>query len=640
MNDDDFRQRDDIEDRTDDGPIREGVRGAIEGVQNRASYLASKDNADYLSIPEAPASKLGDDAGMKDLPKPKDYAEGGAIQTDQQALYGAPLGDDTGGAVNPMMDTQRGGTASGNANPRMSFAAGGAIPTDDDGDSDGDSDVDASGSDQTTQDFSEALKAVNAGLMYGRQKHGLPTGQSQDAGQSNGGSPSDTNNDSDNAVASFAEGGAIPANDDTDNEGAIDSGDNATGPSDNSGAVPVAAIPDDNSGAAPVADTAQAGSQDGQPQQQQQRHFGPLAYLMGIDGAKPEEVDNYKQGELGSESDRNLAAVKNAYDEKGPEGSFSIVQALRRKFDLFMNHGRSAMASDDYAAAAKSAEQALNNLPDGSNASVSPSQDGLVVRLQAQGASQPTTIPLNKAAADAFMNTGKGGQFDALLEGGVPAALQKLAGGNGTISGADTAKINSQIKAATGGGNKADEGQPNKDPGQVRIFSRSGVTNGWGPTDSGKGGKGNASGNGAAGIEREKLRQAGLDRRADMLDKRMTNRDTQRAASDQQKALAVAKRMEAQTSNVQLQERGRLARTAISNPNFLTQTDEQREAVYKKFGITPESLGIGQGGQQAPSQGGAPQQQAPAQPPVQGAKFYKGQWYTRGPNGESVPYQQ
>ena len=29
---------------------------------------------------------------------------------------------------------------------------------------------------------------------------------------------------------------------------------------------------------------------------------------------------------------------------------------------------------------------------------------------------------------------------------------------------------------------------------------------------------------------------------------------------------------------------------------------------------------------------------APGAPPVQGAKFFKGSWYTRGPNGESVPY--
>ena len=64
--------------------------------------------------------------------------------------------------------------------------------------------------------------------------------------------------------------------------------------------------------------------------------------------------------------------------------------------------------------------------------------------------------------------------------------------------------------------------------------------------------------------------------------------------------------------------------------------EPNEQAVWDKvMAGTPDPSG---GQQQA-----APQQQAPAAspqaPPVQGAKLYKGQWYTRGPNGESVPYQ-
>lgn len=50
----------------------------------------------------------------------------------------------------------------------------------------------------------------------------------------------------------------------------------------------------------------------------------------------------------------------------------------------------------------------------------------------------------------------------------------------------------------------------------------------------------------------------------------------------------------------------------------------------------------GRGGQAAPAPRQAASQGAPQggqQPPVPGAKLYKGQWYTRGPNGESVPVQ-
>lgn len=67
--------------------------------------------------------------------------------------------------------------------------------------------------------------------------------------------------------------------------------------------------------------------------------------------------------------------------------------------------------------------------------------------------------------------------------------------------------------------------------------------------------------------------------------------------------------------------------------------------------LTPQEQAIVDtmpGAAQAGAQVTAPQQrqQAPQpqqntqRPPVQGAKLYKGQWYTRGPNGESVPVHQ
>lgn len=125
-----------------------------------------------------------------------------------------------------------------------------------------------------------------------------------------------------------------------------------------------------------------------------------------------------------------------------------------------------------------------------------------------------------------------------------------------------------------------------------------------------------------------------------------------KASSDQKIALqkidAATAQATSKAANVgerlRIQEAGKNARAAIANPNFLTQSDEQRAAIYKKFNIpmadTPQAAApTGQAA--APPSG--QQQAAPATPQArpanvpQGAKFFNGKWYTRGQNGEAVP---
>jgi hypothetical protein len=164
---------------------------------------------------------------------------------------------------------------------------------------------------------------------------------------------------------------------------------------------------------------------------------------------------------------------------------------------------------------------------------------------------------------------------------------------------------------------------------------------------NGKGGRGN-SGSGQAGIEREKLKQDALNEREKMRFEHNTTRDTARNSArtdlEQKKAMAAIDRLSRGSDDKRMQELAKTARSVITNPNFGNQTDEQRNAIYKQFGIDKmmqQGTGPSQPQQQAPQQR-APQQQAPQQRPEnvpQGAKQYNGKWYTRGPNGEAVPVQ-
>ena len=69
-----------------------------------------------------------------------------------------------------------------------------------------------------------------------------------------------------------------------------------------------------------------------------------------------------------------------------------------------------------------------------------------------------------------------------------------------------------------------------------------------------------------------------------------------------------------------------MARSEITNPNFLLQTDEQRNAIYKRVGIDPSNLaGTAPAAPQAAPQQGA----APAAGGGGGKKMYNGKLYTR-----------
>lgn len=73
-------------------------------------------------------------------------------------------------------------------------------------------------------------------------------------------------------------------------------------------------------------------------------------------------------------------------------------------------------------------------------------------------------------------------------------------------------------------------------------------------------------------------------------------------------------------------------RTKVGTGSKLT---PQEQAYWDStIQATPEPAQRPQSGAQRPQSGASP-----GQPPVQGARFYQGKWYTRGANGEAVPVQ-
>lgn len=234
-------------------------------------------------------------------------------------------------------------------------------------------------------------------------------------------------------------------NQDTDNEGAIDTGDQSV-QEDNSGAAPVmgGAIPgEDNSGAAPVMPAStQGGASD-------QQHFTPdlnpahvpgnmkriVSYLMGSDAVPPQALDQAAQqadpqGQM-SPGDRNLVAIDKAAETGGQEAAWKLLQANRVAFNAKQAFARTALHGiqgkpADLNAAVDAANQAEQHIPDGSNVKFARSQNGVTATVTVPGTSQPQQIQLTPEQFDKWLDVGGDGQWDKAHQASVPATLQRL----------------------------------------------------------------------------------------------------------------------------------------------------------------------------------------------------------------------
>lgn len=231
--------------------------------------------------------------------------------------------------------------------------------------------------------------------------------------------------------------------------GAIDT--SGSDPNDNSGAAPVAAPQgaidtSDNSGAAPV--VAPQAQQAPAPGSVNSPSYGPLAgvadkikKLLGGEGAvNPQLLDQIAQksdptGQM-SPADKQVAAIHDAYTKQGPDAAMALLQANRVAYGTKAAFARTALQGTaqkpaDLKAAINAANQAQENLPDGSNVIFSPNgRSGVIAVAQMPGSKKSVQFNLSIPQFADFLDVGGNGQFDKLMDTSAPAMLQKLAQAN------------------------------------------------------------------------------------------------------------------------------------------------------------------------------------------------------------------
>jgi hypothetical protein len=463
---------------------------------------------------------------------------------------------------------------------------------------------------------------------------------------------------------------------------------------DNSGMGPVGAIDtSDNSGMGPV----DAGAQ-GAPQTDRTGPNGPImrqlkafpgnakriiGYLMGEGAADPMQLQQAAaavdpEGRM-SADDRNVVAIQKVAQEQGPEAAWKLAQANRVAFNAKQAFGFAALNGTaqkmpDVNAAIDAANQAASHVLDGSSVKFAPGQGGVTATVMTAGA-EPQTFRLSLEQFRNYMNVGGAGQYDRLTQESIPATLAMLAQGGGAQP---QRRGPPPPKAAP---SEADNYKPpaipsnfGKTPSTQNLSGDDNVSV-QPPTDAEKTGYSEqlqARANSMMpGITREEERQrfmAGEAAREDTLQNKIDVEETKgKYGTAKEEVKGGAARDVAETkagawkyaSDHKLQaaqvaaaakaaaDGDKNARAAIENARksiaakraTLQPLTPDEEAMEKR--LASMGLGAQPGQQQAPQQAPAaapqqaPQQQAPGQPPEPGAKFYKGSWYRRGPNGEA-----
>ena len=425
-----------------------------------------------------------------------------------------------------------------------------------------------------------------------------------------------------------------------------------------------------------------------------------VSYLMGDGAAAPQRAAQVTAQVKASDpqmsdDDANLLAVHQAGEMGGPGAAWAMVQYNRMAYNAKQAFAKAALngvdgKAGDIAAAAQAATQAGAHILDGSSAVFTAGPQGVTATVTTPDR-QRVQYQLTPQQFSDYLDVGKTGQWDRVMQGGLSKTLAQIAGGDNQAQASQEDGAQARTPPATrgknfgetpstmdiSGGNPArpDEGpQPYRYDDELERQSsqmfpwisqegqRQQFMAGQQNTQAERQNKldvanaGNETKERIATIQggsRERAAQTRGDWERDKQNIRSKGNENvariqaeARAKSEQQRALAAAQKLEQQSNDARLRERGRMARAAVSNPNFLLQTDEQRNAIYKQFGIdqlmggasapqatTPQAP-TPQATQQGNSNGSAPQR--PANVPA-GAKFYKGKWYTRGANGEAVP---
>lgn len=446
-------------------------------------------------------------------------------------------------------------------------------------------------------------------------------------------------------------------------------------------------------------DQAQQPISDASPQEQQRPQDGqrlpglsapqgPLAgagkriisYLMGADAAHPQTIDQVGQqidpGAKMTPADRNLLSIQHVRDSEGDNAAWQLMQANRVSYNAHTAFALTALNGTpqkpaDVNAAINAANKAQANVLDGSTVHFAPRGDLVTATVNIPGTSQQQHIVLSKDQFAQWLNVGGDGQWDKVMSQSAPAVLQRLAASGpsrgatrlpqqpqrsapagqarpqaqapaakstfGSTPSAIDLSDDENVRAPTPPTGQYDEETEARSTRMFPQLSQDPQRQAWmagqeekealrenAVTVAGEKGKHAEEVARITGTGREKV--AGITSEAKV--------KGWQYASDAKKAVAQinADQKAAQQGNVDARQRIESARKAIATKRMTAGTlTPEDEALEKQL--------TAQGSAAAQPQQRQPRQSSPGQPPVPGAKQYKGRWYTRGPNGESVPVQ-
>lgn len=414
-----------------------------------------------------------------------------------------------------------------------------------------------------------------------------------------------------------------------------------------------------------------------------------IAYLMGADAAHPQTIDQLgaqvdPEGKL-HPSDRNLLAIDAAREQGGDQAAWQLMQSNRVAYNAQTAFAKTALQGTpqkpaDLNAAIDAANKAQSNVLDGSSIQFAPSQGGVTATVTMHGTTQPQVIPLSMQAFSQFLDVGGDGQWDKIMDQGAPATLQRLSQQNPAQQAprpanstptlnprkaqwptppqaaaspapqaqapATTQKVDPWAKAFD---DAADPSKTNYgEELETRANAMFGANNSattrqrqeWMAAQEQQDLNRNAKieearEKGVQANERARITGGSRERVAETTAKGKLEGWKYSSDAKQAAAQIAADAKAAQAGNKQAQDRVESARKVIAAKRAtgatITPEDEALEKqLVGRAGAAPQPAAA-----QAPQ---APTPQA-QQPPVPGAKPYKGQWYTRGPNGESVPVQ-
>lgn len=396
-----------------------------------------------------------------------------------------------------------------------------------------------------------------------------------------------------------------------------------------------------------------------------------IGYLMGAGAAPPTALQTAGQtvdphGQM-SESDRNLVAIHKAVDEGDLQTGWALVQANRQQYNAKQAFAKAALNGiqgkpADPAAAAQAATQAAANLPDGNNVVFQPSQGGFTATVTIPGTRTPQQIQLSAGQFDQWLDIGKEGQFDKVLEhGGAAPVLTAIAkqqpAADGEKEAPDKANYGEELEersrrvfpwisqesqrqqwmgqqeqSEAERQNKVDVAKTRADALEQVAGTRAGAAKAIQES------KGQTAQQLAEGKNRT-LTEIEASRHGDRQDKTQAAREmaagrnrTQteieasrhgdRSAKLQQQADQFLQRQQAQAKSNDERNRIAKARMEISDPNALIRSQGDIDKIMGKYGV---------GAGAAPQ---APTPQAPA--PAARKQGPDGRWYVKGPDGKAV----